>query len=95
MRPVFRILDSVIIYFCGTILFLSTTYICFIKGGIKASKRHHTEDKMVTKKRHLMEIYVEMQKHFQQLNSDLLSTTKENGMFSKEIFLIHKIVIMF
>lgn len=49
------------------------------EGQTKTSKKQHTADKMVTKKKHLMEIYVEMQKHFQTLNSDLLSTTKENG----------------
>jgi hypothetical protein len=41
----------------------------------------HSEGKMVTKQKHLMEIYSEMQKHFQTLNSDLLSTTKENGVY--------------
>ena len=46
---------------------------------ILEARKHHSEGKMVSKKTHLMEIYVEMQKHFQTLNSDLLSTTKENG----------------
>lgn len=49
--------------------------------SIEMSSAHfcHSEGKMVTKQKHLMEIYSEMQKHFQTLNSDLLSTTKENG----------------
>jgi hypothetical protein len=46
-----------------------------------ASKRH-SEGKMMDKQKHLMEIYTEMQKHFQTLNSDLLSTTKENGILT-------------
>ena len=41
--------------------------------------QRHSEGKMMDKQKHLMEIYTEMQKHFQTLNSDLLSTTKENG----------------
>ena len=60
------------------------------RGEIEKSRKHHSEGKMVSKKTHLMEIYVEMQKHFQTLNSDLLATTKENGracLFF--LFLIH------
>ena len=52
------------------------------EGEIGKSREHHSQGKMVSKKTHLMEIYVEMQKHFQTLNSDLLSTTKENGMIN-------------
>ena len=36
---------------------------------------HHME-----KQTHLMETYAEIEQHFQQLNADLLSSTKENGM---------------
>lgn len=49
-------------------------------SSINISKIQHNGSKMVIKKIHLMGIYVEVQKHFQTLNSDLLSTTKENGM---------------
>ena len=49
------------------------------KSEVEKSMEHHCEGKMVSKQTHLMEIYVEMEKHFQTLNSDLLSTTKENG----------------
>lgn len=49
------------------------------KSEVSESRRHHMEGKTVIKQTHLMDIYVEMQKHFQTLNSDLLSTTKENG----------------
>lgn len=48
-------------------------------GEMDTANEQHTGSKMVSKKKHLMEIYSEMQKHFQTLNSDLLSSTKENG----------------
>ena len=56
------------------------------KSEIKESRKHHSEGKMVIKQTHLMDIHVEMQKHFQTLNSDLLSTTKENGTIFSDYF---------
>jgi hypothetical protein len=50
------------------------------EGEIEKSKKQHSEGTVTNKQTHLMEIYVEMQKHFQTLNTDLLSTTKENGL---------------
>jgi hypothetical protein len=54
-------------------------------GEIKRSIQHQSEDHHIGKQTHLMEIYAEMEQHFQQLNADLLSSTKENGMYSKVI----------
>ena len=56
------------------------------KSEIKESRKHHSEGKMVIKQTHLMDIHVEMEKHFQALNSDLLSTTKENGKTFQDYF---------
>lgn len=60
--------------------------------GIDSAHHCHSEGKMVEKQKHLMEIFSEMQKHFQTLNSDLLSTTKENGMI--ELKLLHHIAAL-
>jgi hypothetical protein len=49
----------------------------------KGSVKHQSEDHHIQKQAHLMEIYAEMEQHFQQLNADLLSSTKENGVYSK------------
>jgi hypothetical protein len=38
----------------------------------------HLKGKIVDKQTHLIKMYSEMQKHFQTLNTDLLTTTKEN-----------------
>lgn len=46
---------------------------------IKRSIKHQSEDHDKIKQTHIMEIYAEMEQHFQQLNADLLSSTKENG----------------
>jgi hypothetical protein len=48
---------------------------------IKRSIQHQSEDHHIEKQAHLMEIYAEMEQHFQQLNADLLSSTKENGIY--------------
>jgi hypothetical protein len=48
---------------------------------IKRSLKHQSESHHMEKQTHLMEIYAEMEQHFQQLNADLLSSTKENGNF--------------
>lgn len=48
-------------------------------GEIKRSIRHQSQGHHIEKQTHLMETYAEMEQHFQQLNADLLSSTKENG----------------
>ena len=48
-------------------------------GEINRSKIYQSQDHHIEKQTHLMETYAEMEQHFQQLNADLLSSTKENG----------------
>jgi hypothetical protein len=48
-------------------------------GQLNKSTEHQYQDEHIVKQTHLMEIYAEMEQHFQQLNADLLSSTKENG----------------
>jgi hypothetical protein len=49
------------------------------EGEINRSKIYQAKGHHIEKQTHLMETYAEMEQHFQQLNADLLSSTKENG----------------
>lgn len=59
---------------------------CCHLGEMKRSIIHQTEGHHIEKQTHLMETYAEMEQHFQQLNADLLSSTKENGTYSTNYY---------
>lgn len=48
---------------------------------VKISREIFRENQSVDKKTHLMEAYMEMREHLNELNADLLSSTKESGEY--------------
>ena len=52
---------------------------------MKLMKDHHLQEENLAKQIYLVEKFTEIEQHFQQLNSDLLTVSKESG---KNIFLM-------
>lgn len=51
------------------------------QGEMNRSILNQSQGHRIEKQTHLMETYAEVEQHFQQLNADLLSSTKENGKY--------------
>lgn len=46
---------------------------------INLMKKHHATEENLSKRIYLVEKYTEIEQHFQQLNADLLTVSKESG----------------
>lgn len=44
-------------------------------------RSHHAKEEILSKKIYLVEKFTEIEQHFQQLNADLLTVSKESGTF--------------
>lgn len=49
-------------------------------------KRHHVKEENLSKQIYLVEKFTEIEQHFQQLNADLLTVSKESGKSTYELY---------
>lgn len=49
---------------------------------MKLMKDHHAKEESLAKQIYLVEKFTEIEQHFQQLNADLLTVSKESGMIN-------------